>query len=88
MASTNEIFSLLLVLSFMWYICHPQKKHKESRESFIVGNSVPLGGTEFANQLYRYNNDLEFASKTKKIPLTFKQNIHTQPLPPIVKYES
>ena len=88
MVSTNEIFSLLLVLSFMWYICHPEKKHRESRESFIVGNRVPLGGTELANQMYLYNKDLEFASRRKKIPVTFTENIHTQPVSPIVKYES
>lgn len=86
MASTNEIFSLLLVLSFMWYICHPQKKHRVTRESFIVGNSVSLGKTETAAQLYLYNKDLEYASKRVRVPVSFEENIRTRPLSPITKY--
>ena len=87
MVSNNEIFSLLLVLSFMWYICHPQKKHKSTRESFVVRNNANLGGTLQANQLYQYNNDLAFASNRDRIPVNFQQNIHTNPVSPIVTYQ-
>lgn len=87
MVSNNEIFSLLLVLSFMWYICHPEKKHKQTRESFVIRSKAELGSTQYANQLYSYNNDLSYAAQRTRIPLTLQQNIHTQPISPIVTYE-
>ena len=34
----NDIFSLLLVMSFMWYICYGNK-NKHNKETFIVNNT-------------------------------------------------
>ena len=43
MTNNNDVFSLLLVISFLWYICHTQdKKGKVLKESFVVDNTTRI----------------------------------------------
>ena len=85
MASTSDIFSLLLVISFLWYSCHKSSDNRQSavKESFVVDNTTGLPSM-VADELYRYNGDLEYATNRSDVPVNFQQNIATQRVAPII----
>lgn len=82
MASNNDLFSLLLVISFLWYICH-KKEGKGHKESFVVNNTTGTPSMT-ADDLYRYNGDLNYASRRSGFRVPFNDNILTQRIAPII----
>ena len=82
MASNNDLFSLLLVISFLWYICH-KKEGKGLKEAFVVDNTTGTPSMT-ADDLYRYNSDLNYASSRAGVQVPFNNNILTQRVAPII----
>lgn len=83
MGSNNDIFSFLLIISFLWYICHKNNNNQSVKESFVVDNTTGLPSM-IADDIYRYNGDLQHATDRSNIPLKFTDNIVTQRVAPII----
>ena len=82
-SSQNQIFTLLLVLSFMWYMCHRHDTKSES-EHFVVNNVMQVPPM-VADNVYQYNNDLLYEESRGATPnLTLAENVETQRVPPVI----
>ncbi len=82
MFGNNDIFSLLLLISFLWYLCH-KNKNNEVKESFVTDNTTGVPSM-IADKIYKYNGDLAYSTGRNSIPLSFTQNIATQRVAPII----
>ena len=82
MTGNNDIFSLLLLISFLWYICH-KNDNKDIKESFIIDNTTGVPSMT-ADKVYRYNGDLNYAANRTNVPVSFLENIATQRVAPII----
>ena len=84
MASQNQIFSLLLLLSFLWYMCHRHEGIGGESEGFVVNNVMRVPPM-VADNVYRYNNDLAYEETREIVPtLSLAENVQTQRIAPII----
>jgi hypothetical protein len=85
MSSQNQIFSLLLVLSFLWYMCHRHPDSESESEHFVVNNTIQVPPM-VADNVYQYNHDLAYESNRNMIvPLTLAENVETRRIAPVIQ---
>jgi hypothetical protein len=84
MDSQNQIFSLLLALSFLWYMCHKHGNLQSESEHFVV-NNVTQVPPMVADNWYLYNNDLAYEeTRDQIVPQTIPDNVQTHRVAPVI----
>ena len=84
MGSRNQIFTLLLALSFLWYMCHRPTDNKEESEHFVVHNVMQVPPI-VADDVYQFNQDLNYEQRRQQVkPMPLTSNIATHRLAPLI----